>query len=259
MAARRSAKRAAPKKAPAPTKAPATKKAPAPKKVTEVTEVTEFTEFTEPPVEEEPKKKKKKKKNSRWTEAELEYLHEARKTDTPYLKIAAHFGGVHSDLACRLRVCGDKKKYFAAQAALRRQNTEAMLRLPSIVNGQFDAVFGSAAPSLSATSFTFRSAPAPAMVPHTYYQPPPAARKPNAAPRMLLPKPEVHVAAQPQGLDISRLNSLAFAATEAERAVVSGASILAGMSGMSIGGERALAPVRPFGGVQRGSLVHILN
>ncbi|KAK1077922.1 hypothetical protein LTR33_007677 [Friedmanniomyces endolithicus] len=237
MAARRNTKAAAPRKPPTPRGSP---------------QVSRVTKSKKAPSEDGSKAKKKSK---RWTVAELTHLHEARRKETPYAQIVKDLKYTHTELACRLRMCGDKKRFLAEAAEERRRSKE---NLASI------AVFGSGGIH---ANFAF-AAQGPRM-PTSYYQPPAkkGGRKSKAAaPRALLPKPEspvVIAAVQPQqqALDMSRFDCLAFAAEQAQRAKdLNGAAILAGMSGMLLAAPTTTyAGMRQASIVQRGSLSHILN
>ncbi|KAK0939667.1 hypothetical protein LTR48_006669 [Friedmanniomyces endolithicus] len=235
MAPRRPCKAAAPKKPPTPRGSP---------------QLSRVTKSTKAPSEDG---SKAKKKNKRWTVAELTHLHEARRKETPYAQIVKNLNHTHTELACRLRMCGDKKKFLAELAEERRRNKENLASIAAFGSGAINANFAFAAPGPK--------------LPTSYYQP--AAKKNGrkskaAAPRALLPKPDSPVIAapiQPQhAVPMTPFDCLALAAEQAQRAQFEGAAILAGMSGMLLAPQQpTYAGVRQASIAQRGSLSHILN
>ncbi|KAK0274668.1 hypothetical protein LTR91_005713 [Friedmanniomyces endolithicus] len=234
MAARRNKKAAAPKKPPTPRGSP---------------QLSKVTKSRKAPSEDGSNAKKKIK---RWTVAELTLLHEARQKETPYAQIIKDLHHTHTELACRLRMCGDKKKFLAEEAEERRRNKQDLAYITIFGSGAVQANFDYAAQG-------------PKM-PRSYYQPPAkkGGRKSKAAaPRALLPKPESPVLApvqpQHQAMNTSGFDCLALAAEQAQRAELEGAAILAGMSGMMLAPQMTYVGVRQASIAQRGSLSHILN
>ncbi len=187
------------------------------------------------------------------TPHQLTHLHEARRKETPYAQIVKDLKHTHTELACRLRMCGDKKKFLAELAEERRRNKENLASIAAFGSGGIHANFAIAAPRPK--------------LPTSYYQPPAKknGRKAKAAaPRALLPKPDSPVIAapiQPQqaAVPMTPFDCLALAAEQAQRAQFEGAAILAGMSGMLLAPQMTYAGVRQASIAQRGSLSHILN
>ncbi|KAK0270694.1 hypothetical protein LTR35_013976 [Friedmanniomyces endolithicus] len=235
MAPRRPRKAAAPKKPPTPRGSP---------------QLSRVTKSAKAPSEDG---SKAKKKNKRWTVAELTHLHGARRKETPYAQIVKDLNHTHTELACRLRMCGDKKKFLAELAEERRRNKENLASIAAFGSGGIHANFALAAPG--------------SKLPTSYYQPPAKknGRKAKAAaPRALLPKPDSPVIAapiQPQqaAVTMTPFDCLALAAEQAQRAQFEGAAILADMSGMLLAPQPTYAGVRQASIAQRGSLSHILN